>query len=64
LDVKKHELTIDIQSVSPNGTVDKKNEAKFDFINLGWKDVIYSEIIDLEETGLEFNNDESYFEIH
>jgi hypothetical protein len=28
------------------------------FINLGWKDVIYSEIIDLEETGLEFNNDE------
>lgn len=48
-----------IQSVSlPNGTVDKKYEAKFDFINLGWKDVIYSEIIDLEETGLEFNNDE------
>lgn len=48
-----------IQSVSlPNGTVDKKYEAKFDFINLGWKDVIYSEIKDLEETGLEFNNDE------
>ncbi|EIA08697.1 PP2C family serine/threonine-protein phosphatase [Flavobacterium frigoris] len=48
-----------IQSVSlPNGTVDKKYEAKFDFMNLGWKDVIYSEIIDLEETGLEFNNDE------
>ncbi|OCB74014.1 PP2C family serine/threonine-protein phosphatase [Flavobacterium crassostreae] len=48
-----------IQSVSlPNGTVDKKYEAKFDFINLGWKDVIYSEIIDLEETGLEFNNEE------
>lgn len=47
------------QSVTlPNGTVDKKYETKFDFIHLGWKDVIYSEIQGLENTGLEFNNDE------
>lgn len=48
-----------LQSVSlPNGTVNKKYEAKIDFITLGWNDVIYSEIKDLEETGLEFNNEE------
>ena len=42
----------------PNGTVNKKYETKIDFIKLGWNDVIYSEIKDLEETGLEFNNEE------
>ena len=42
----------------PNGTVNKKYEAKIDFITSGWNDVIYSEIKDLEETGLEFNNEE------
>ena len=48
-----------LQSVSlPNGTVNKKYESKVDFIKLGWNDVIYSEIKGLEETGLEFNNDE------
>lgn len=48
-----------LQSVSlPNGTVNKKYESKIDFIKLGWNDVIYSEIKDLEETGLEFNNEE------
>ena len=48
-----------LQSVSlPNGTVNKKYESKIDFITLGWNDVIYSEIKDLEETGLEFNNEE------
>jgi serine/threonine protein phosphatase PrpC len=48
-----------LQSVSlPNGTVNKKYESKIDFIKLGWNDVIYSEIKGLEETGLEFNNDE------
>lgn len=48
-----------LQTVSlPNGTVNKKYEAKIDFIKLGWNDVIYSEIKDLEETGLEFNNEE------
>ncbi len=47
------------QSVSlPNGTVNKKYESKIDFIKLGWNDIIYSEIIDLEESGLEFNNEE------
>lgn len=48
-----------LQSVTlPNGTVNKKYETKFDFIQLGWKDIIFSEIKGLEETGLEFNNDE------
>ena len=42
----------------PNGTVNKKYEAKLDFISLGWNDVIYSEIKDLEDSGLEFNNEE------
>ena len=48
-----------LQSVSlPNGTVNKKYESKIDFIQLGWNDVIYSEIKDLEDSGLEFNNEE------
>jgi serine/threonine protein phosphatase PrpC len=48
-----------LQSVTlPNGTVNKKYEAKLDFIKLGWNDIIYFEIKDLEETGLEFNNEE------
>jgi hypothetical protein len=46
-----------LQSMSlPNGTVNKKYESKIDFIKLGWNDVIYSEIKDLEDSGLEFNN--------
>ena len=48
-----------LQSVLlPNGTVNKKYEAKIDFIKLGWNDVIYIEIKGLEETGLDFNNGE------
>jgi serine/threonine protein phosphatase PrpC len=48
-----------LQPVSlPNGTVNKKYETKLDFIKLGWNDVIYSEIKDLDEFGLEFNNEE------
>jgi serine/threonine protein phosphatase PrpC len=46
------------QILLPNGTVNKKYETKVDFIKLGWNDVIYSEIVDLDETGLEFNNEE------
>lgn len=42
----------------PNGTVNKKYDAKLDFVKLGWNDVIYSEIKDLEDSGLEFNNEE------
>ena len=42
----------------PNGTVGKKYESRIDFIELGWNDVIYSEIKDLEDSGLEFNNEE------
>lgn len=50
---------INSQAVSlPNGTVNKKYEAKLDFIKLGWNDIIYSEIKNLEGTGLEFNNDD------
>lgn len=48
-----------LQSVLlPNGTVNKKYEAKLDFIKLGWNDVIYSEIKGLEDIGLEFNNED------
>ena len=48
-----------LQSVTlPNGTVNKKYETKFDFIQLGWKDIIFSEIKGVEDIGLEFNNDE------
>jgi serine/threonine protein phosphatase PrpC len=46
------------QILLPNGTVNKKYETKVDFIKLGWNDVIYSDIKDLEESGLEFNNEE------
>ena len=47
------------QAVSlPNGTVNKKYETKLDFIKLGWNDVIYSEVKDLEDLGLEFSNTE------
>lgn len=48
------------QTVSiPNGTVNKKYQAKIDFNNLGWNDFISFEIKGLENTGLEFKeNDE------
>lgn len=48
----------------PNGTVNKKYDAILDFIKLGWNDIIYSEIIGLEDTGLVFSNEsESIFGI-
>ena len=48
------------QTVSiPNGTVNKKYHAKIDFNTLGWSDFVSFQIIGLENTGLEFNeNDE------
>jgi serine/threonine protein phosphatase PrpC len=48
------------QAVSiPNGTVNKKYQAKIDFNALGWNDFISFEIKGLENTGLVFNdNDE------
>nr|WP_315251035.1 PP2C family serine/threonine-protein phosphatase [uncultured Flavobacterium sp.] len=48
------------QTVSiPNGTVNKKYQAKIDFNALGWNDFISYEMKGLEKTGLEFNdNDE------
>jgi serine/threonine protein phosphatase PrpC len=58
-DLKNKIENIVLQAVSlPNGTVNKKYEAKLDFIKLGWNDVIYSEIRDLDDSGLEFNNEE------
>lgn len=39
----------------PNGTVNKKYLAKIDFNTLGWNDIISFEIKGLENTGLEFN---------
>jgi serine/threonine protein phosphatase PrpC len=46
------------QSITlPNAMVNKKYEEKIDFIKLGWNDIIYSEILGLENTGLEFNNE-------
>ena len=46
------------QAVSlPNGTVNKKYEGTLDFIKLGWNDIIYVAIKNLEVTGLEFNNE-------
>lgn len=48
-----------LQTVSlPNGTVNKKYEAEIDFLQLSWNDVIYSEINNLENTGLEYDNKE------
>lgn len=48
------------QTVSiPNGTVNKKYHAKIDFNTLGWSDFVSFQIKGLENTGLEFNeNDE------
>ena len=47
------------QTVSlPNGTVNKKYEAKIDFLKFGWNDVIYSEILNIENTGLEYDSNE------
>ncbi|TDO96603.1 PP2C family serine/threonine-protein phosphatase [Flavobacterium sp. 245] len=49
-----------MQSVSiPNGTVNKKYQAKIDFEKLGWNDIVSFEVKGLEGTGLTFNeNDE------
>lgn len=41
----------------PNGTVNKAYEARIDFIQLGWDDIIAYEIQNLEETGLSFDSE-------
>ncbi|MEJ5964318.1 PP2C family serine/threonine-protein phosphatase [Pedobacter immunditicola] len=42
----------------PNGTVNKEYRAKVDFIKFGWDDIIYSEIKDLEDSGLVYDSSE------
>ena len=42
----------------PNGTVNKAYQAKIDFMQLGWDDIILYEIENLEETGLSFDQEE------
>ncbi|MFB9078984.1 PP2C family serine/threonine-protein phosphatase [Flavobacterium procerum] len=43
----------------PNGTVNKKYQAKIDFAALGWNDIVFFEIKGLENSGLIFDlNDE------
>ncbi|WP_289665244.1 PP2C family serine/threonine-protein phosphatase [Flavobacterium panacagri] len=41
----------------PNGTVNKAYEAKIDFIQLGWNDIVSYEIQNLENTGLSFDTE-------
>ena len=41
----------------PNGTVNKAYQAKIDFMQLGWDDIIAYEMENLEETGLSFNRE-------
>ena len=46
------------QVLLPNGTVNKKYETKVDFLKFGWSDIIYSEIQELEGTGLKYDSNE------
>uniref|UniRef100_UPI0040498145 PP2C family serine/threonine-protein phosphatase n=2 Tax=Flavobacterium sp. TaxID=239 RepID=UPI0040498145 len=41
----------------PNGIVGKPYEAKMDFTKPNWKEIIFSDIIGLEETGLKYDNE-------
>lgn len=43
----------------PNATVGKSYESKIDRDRFGWNDIIYLEIKDLEDSGLEFNIEEN-----
>jgi serine/threonine protein phosphatase PrpC len=46
-----------MQAVSlPNGTVNKKYEAKINFNQLDWNEIVYAEIQDLEKIGLEYDS--------
>jgi hypothetical protein len=49
-DILEHPIQI------PNGTVGKLYESKFDFIQLGWNDVVFSEFEGLEDYGLHYDN--------
>lgn len=58
-DLKNRINDIISQPISlPNGNVNKKYEAKIDFIKLGWNDIVYTEIKNLDNSGLEFDNGE------
>lgn len=55
-ELKNRIQDIVLQPISlPNGTVNKKYEAKIDFIKLGWNDIAYYEIKDIEEIGFSYN---------
>lgn len=55
-ELKNRIQDIILQPISlPNGTVNKKYEAKIDFIKFGWNDIVYYEIKDIEEIGFSFN---------
>ena len=42
----------------PNGTVGKAYDYKFDFIQLNWSNIIFSEFEGLDEMGLSYDKDE------
>ena len=39
----------------PNGTVEKSYETQFDFLKLGWDDIIYYEVEGFEQAGLNYD---------
>lgn len=50
-DIKEQSIMI------PNATVGKPYQAHIDFIKLGWDDIIFSSIENIEQYGLTFNNE-------
>ncbi len=51
-DIIQHSLLL------PNGTVNKQYSFKLDFLKIGWGDIIYSEFIGLDDTGLTYDSNE------
>jgi serine/threonine protein phosphatase PrpC len=61
--LKTRVLDIQQQTVSiPNGTVGKPYEAKLDFVQLGWNDIIYSAFEGPEQAGLHYDNEKEVIE--
>src|SRR5688572_17380669 len=56
--LKNRIADIQQQPVSiPNGTVGKAYQAKIDFVNLKWNDIIFSELEGLDQVGLIYDNE-------